>query len=291
MISVLIPVKDYCCKQLIEELHKQGEGLHIPYEILIGEDGTSPENLQLNIVAEILPSCRRIIRAENIGRANIRNLLALEAKYENLLFIDSDAIVEKGDFLATYIEALEKAEVVCGGLYHTSKLPGRKYTLRFKYEKKADKSRSAAVRCTAPYDKFATFNFAIRKELFTSIFFNTRITQYGYEDTLFGKELEKRNASVLHIDNQLLHNGLEDNVTYLSKIEQSIVTLISIKEEISSTPLLDCAAKLQRYHLAGLFLLFWKATQKWMKRNLVGGNPSLKILNIYKLGFFLDHSK
>lgn len=291
MISVLIPAKDYCCKQLIEELHKQGEELQVPFEILIGEDGTSPENLQLNMSAEVLPFCRRIIRTENIGRANIRNLLALEARFENLLFIDCDAIVEKDNFLAAYITALNDAEVVCGGLYHTNKLPGKEYTLRFKYEKKADKSRSATIRSTAPYDKFTTFNFAIHKELFTSIFFNTEITQYGYEDTLLGKELEKRNANILHIDNPLLHNGIEDNATYLSKVEQSIKTLISIKEEIASTPLLDCAAKLQRYHLAGLFLFLWKATQKQMRRNLLGKNPSLKILNIYKLGFFLKHSR
>ena len=51
---------------LVEELHKQGEELGVPYEILVGEDGTSSENLRLNIAAEILPNCRRIIREKNI---------------------------------------------------------------------------------------------------------------------------------------------------------------------------------------------------------------------------------
>ena len=49
MLSILIPTKDYDCHQLVEELQKQGEALDCPYEIILGEDGTSPENLKFNI--------------------------------------------------------------------------------------------------------------------------------------------------------------------------------------------------------------------------------------------------
>ena len=286
MISILIPTKDYDCHQLIEELHRQGEALRERYEIIIGEDGTSKENLKLNIAAEFLPNCRRIIREQNIGRANIRNVLAIEAKYPNLLFIDSDAIVEKEDFLKCYTEELKEHEVVCGGLYHTDKQPDRSFALRYKYEKKADKYRSAEIRNKNPYDKFTTFNFAIRKEIFSTIFFNPDIVQYGYEDTLFGKELEKRKVLPIHIDNKLLHNGLEDSATYLSKIEQSIRTLVSIQDRIGTTPLLEAAARLKRWHLKGVFTIFWKVTRRRLVKNLLGSNPSLKIFNIYKLGYF-----
>lgn len=291
MLSILIPTKDYDCHELIEELHRQGEELDIPYEIIVGEDGTSKKNLQNNFTADILTCCHRVIREKNIGRANIRNVLAVEAKYRNILFIDCDAVVEKKDFLKSYIEALENSDVVCGGLYHTDTVPDKSLSLRFRYEKEADKRRDAATRNLKPYNEFTTFNFAIRRELFMSIFFNTKIIQYGFEDVLFGKELERRRIRILHIDNKLLHNGLEDNKTYISKVEQSIITLTAIEEQIGSTPLLEAAAKLRRWHLKGVFMFAWKAFRHTIIRNLMGEHPSLTLLKIYKLGFYFEVKK
>lgn len=288
MLSILIPTKDYDCHLLVEELHRQGEALDCPFEIIVGEDGTSPDNLKLNMAAELLDNCRRVIRPVNIGRANIRNILAMEAIHRNILFIDSDAVVEKKDFLQCYIDALKDNEVVCGGLYHADKLPDKNHTLRFRYEKEADRHRDAATRNKKPYDKFTTFNFAIRRDIFTSIFFNANITKYGYEDTLFGKELERRSYRILHIDNKLLHSGLEHNALYLAKIEQSLMTLREIRSRIGSSPLLDAAAKLNRWHLTWLYMLLWRTARGFMKKNLTGSNPSLKILKAYKLGYYIS---
>ncbi len=288
MLSILIPTKDYNCSTLIEELHKQGETLGVSFEILVGEDGTAPPHLQLNRNADTLPHSRRIIEKENTGRAAMRNTLAREAQYPVLLFIDSDAVVENANFLKNYIEAMEQNDVACGGLYHAATLTDKECTLRYKYEKDADKKRSADVRNRAPYDKFYTFNFAIRRELFLSILFNTKITRYGHEDTLFGKELQRLNAKIVHIDNMLLHNGLESNSAYLSKVEQSLITLNEIKEEIGSTPLLHTVQKMKKLHLDRIYLFLWKKMRETIKKNLLGKNPSLTLLKIYKLGYFLS---
>lgn len=288
MLSILIPTKDHDCHRLVEELHRQGEKLDCPFEIILGEDGTLPGNLRLNMSTELLENCRRVIHKKNIGRANIRNLLAMEARYRNLLFIDNDAVVEKDDFLKCYVEALKENEVVCGGLYHAAELPDRECTLRYRYEKKADTTRDAATRSKTPYKNFTTFNFAIRRDIFISILFNTSIVDYGYEDTLFGKELERRGHNILHIDNKLLHNGLERNAIYLAKVEQSLMTLKGISREIGSTPLLDCVVKLRKWHLTGLFMIYWRWSRKRLRKNLLGNNPSLKKFNIYKLGYYIS---
>ena len=58
MLSILIPVKNFNCSELITALHKQGEALGFPYEILIAEDGTDKEKLHLNAVADNLKNCR-----------------------------------------------------------------------------------------------------------------------------------------------------------------------------------------------------------------------------------------
>lgn len=291
MLSILIPTKDYDCHLLVEELQRQGEALGYPYEIMLGEDGTRPENLRLNMSAELLDNCRRIIMEKNIGRANIRNALALEAKYHDILFIDCDAIVEKPDFLECYIKALQENEVVCGGLYHAEKQPDTECSLRFRYEKEADKQRDAATRNKAPYERFTTFNFAIRRELFMSILFNPNIVRYGHEDTLFGKELERGGHSILHIDNRLLHNGLESNPIYLAKVELSILTLNEIKDSIGSTPLINAAEKLQKWHMHGIFMFFWRIFKGTIRKNLLSKSPSLAMLKIYKLGFYLSQNR
>ena len=288
MLSILIPTKDYDCHRLIKELHRQGQALDIPFEILVGEDGTSAANLNLNNTSDNLPNYRRIVKTHNIGRAKMRNLLALESRYSNLIFIDSDAIVEKSDFLAIYAEALKSYSVVCGGLYHADKCPNNNCSLRYRYEKETDKKRDALTRSKAPYDRFATFNFAIKKDIFVAILFDDSITRYGHEDTLFGKELEKRGIKIKHIENRLLHNGLEDNATFLAKTEQALFNLKEMKDKIGETPLLIAVHKLQKFHLEGLFMAFWKRCKGILKKNLLGNKPSLKIFNIYKLGYYIS---
>ena len=288
MLSILIPTKDYDCHILIEELHKQGESLGLPYEIIIGEDGTAKKNLPMNIVADSLPNCRRVIKDSNIGRARMRNLLAIEARHPYVIFIDSDAVVEKDDFLQCYAQTLKQCDVVCGGLYHANEQPDNECSLRYRYEKEADKQRDAIIRNKAPYDKFTTFNFAIKKEVFTSILFDESIVRYGYEDALFGKELEKRGIPISHIDNKLLHCGLESNAAFLAKSEQALATLLTIEDKIGDTPLLATLCKLRALHLESIFMTYWNLRKESLRRNLQGRKPSLTKFKIYKLGYYIS---
>ena len=291
MLSILIPTKDYDCHILVEELHKQGESLGLPYEIIIGEDGTAEENLRLNTMVDSLTHCRRIIKKTNIGRAAIRNLLARESRYPNLIFIDCDAVVEKDDFLRLYADALKDYDVVCGALYHANEQPNDECSLRYRYEKEADKQRDAITRSKAPYDKFTTFNFAINKDIFTSILFNESITRYGYEDALFGKELERRGIPIGHIDNKLLHSGLESNAVFLAKSEQALATLHSIEDRMGSTPLLAALRKLRALHLESIFMIYWNLRKESLRKNLLGRKPSLTKFKIYKLGYYISIQK
>lgn len=287
MISILIPAKDYDCHELIGRLYSQCERCGTDFEILVGEDGTAPENLIYNSNADRLGNCHRIISESNVGRAKIRNRLAAESKYPLIVFIDCDAVVEKDDFIECYIDSLKEHEVVCGGLYHANVLHDRRCSLRFAYEKNADRSRDAATRNRRPYDKFTTFNFGIRRELFMSIKFNESISRYGHEDTLFGNELQRRGSKIIHIDNRLLHNGMEDNATFLLKTEQSLQTLAEIEDRITSTPLLKTVSKLKRMHLTRIFMLYWNIDRKRLRKNLLGEKPSLREFNIYKLGYYI----
>lgn len=286
MLSILIPTRDYDCSKLVETLHAQAKATGYPFEIIIGEDGSTPGGIKLNEALGNLENCNIMVIEKNVGRAKIRNMLAQKASHRNLLFIDSDAVVERDDFIGKYIDNLKKYPVVCGGLYHSDELLWDDCTLRHKYEKKADKRRSAEIRSKTPYDNFATFNFAIHRTLFLEIMFDEKITHYGYEDTLFGHKLRERGIEIKHIDNPLLHIGLESNTVYLAKVEESIKALISIRDRIGKTKLLSAYEKIERLHLTKPVAWCWQIARPLLYRNLSGNHPTLFLLQIHKLGYF-----
>ena len=286
MLSILIPTKDYSCRTLVESLHRQAESAGIAYEIIVGEDGSLPNNIALNAPLAQMSNCRIIVQQKNVGRSKIRNILAQEAHGRNILFIDSDAVVEQSNILQLYSEALEENPVVCGGLYHSDTPLTSICTLRHRYEPTPDKRRSAEERNKAPYDRFTTFCFAIRRELFLEIQFDESIKNYGYEDTLFGYELRRKGVAIKHIDAPLLHIGLESNKVYLAKVEESLHTLLQLQEKIAPTTLLKCYTRLKSMHLTGRGVLIFVRKEGMLRANLLSKHPSLTILNFYKIGYY-----
>ena len=178
---------------------------------------------------------------------------------------------------------------MCGGLYHPVVIPSFDCTLRYKYEKRADKKRSAAIRSKSPYSNFSTFNFAIKRDLFLSIRFDENIKEYGYEDTLFGHQIKARGYIIEHIDNPLLHTGLESNRQYLEKIELSLGTLYAIREKIDTTPLLAAYRRLHSLGLVSFAAWWWRQAQQLLRKNLISEKPSLFLLNLYKLGYYCNY--
>ena len=288
MLSILIPTHDYTCYKLVYDLHVQAEALGVPYEIIVAEDGSRS---QVNIIANHkitdLSNCRHVVRREKSGPAEIRNILAREAIYDWLLFIDSDAKVEKSDFLHIYINNVNKADVIVGGLYHQKENFDPSRTLRFKYEKQADRHRSAAERSLVPYAHFSTFNFMIRRSVFLCILFDKNCKDYGYEDALFGVELERRNVSLVHIDNALQHTGLDTNEKFISKAETAIRTVISLDGKMQDKSHVENAYnKLKSLHLVWAMKVFHHLFGGLIRRNLLSRNPSLFLFSLYKLGYY-----
>lgn len=293
MLSILIPTRDYTCYQLVADLHQQAEELGVPYEIIVAEDGSRS---QVNIIANHkiteLSHCRHLVNKENIGPANIRNLLAREAAYGWILFIDSDAQVKNADFLSTYYQHIGKADVVVGGLQHQQENHDPHRSLRFKYEKQADLHRSAAERSQQPYDKFTTFNFMMRRSTFLCILFDKTCKDYGYEDALFGVELKKRGISILHIDNPLIHLGLDTNERFLEKSEQALRTLRALGGRMEQHSYVGRTyQRLHKRHLGGAIRGFHSLFGGLIKRNLLSAHPVLFFFSLYKLGYYATLKK
>ena len=131
MLSILIPTYNYDCTNLVRDLHRQAECAGIDYEIVVADDA-SPIKECAERVREIntWPNCRLIELERNLGRARIRNRLADEARFEWLLFMDSDAEVISDSFIVDYLKHTD-ADVVCGGLCHADVLPSPEVSLRY----------------------------------------------------------------------------------------------------------------------------------------------------------------
>ena len=231
-LSILIPTFNQDCTQLVHDLLEQ---LPQDAEIIVADDGSTAASVrENNATIAKLPQCRFWQAKMNLGRAKIRNLLAEMAKGEWILFIDSDAQVRSKDFIASYLKETDGRQVICGGTGNFDTCPSPDKALRYKYEVLAERKKPLKLRRRKPYAQFSTFNFMILRDLFMQIRFCNEICDYGHEDTLFGLALKDRKIPVLHIDNKLIHTGLEPTPAYLRKIKTSLFTLSRLDEKITA---------------------------------------------------------
>ena len=290
LLSVLIPTRDYKCYALTAELQRQLEAEGCGYEIIVADDGSRD---QVSVIANLrineLPRCRFIRRKQNVGRAAIKNFLAKQAAGEWLLYMDSDAEANDPRYIQRLIHAIREAGeamVISGGLRHTDTMPSPEVSLRYRYEKAADRHRSAAERSLRPYQHLTPFNLCVKRSVMAAIGFNEECHEYGYEDALFGVMLQERGIKITHIDNPLVHKGLEKNATYLKKTETALHTLCRLGDSMMPHSHVGKAVMtLQRWHIRGLAALLFRLFRPAMRRNLLGKKPSLTVFSLYKLGY------
>ena len=116
--------------------------------------------------------------------------------------------------------------------------------------------------------------------------FNEAFTQYGHEDTFFGKELYEKGYSLIHIDNPIYHDVPDTNEAFLSKTRRGIENLKKHKEILlSHVRVLRLCDKLHKYHLDALVSLAFRILRKPLEANLLSKNPSLFLFNVYKVGY------
>ena len=289
MLSILIPTYQYDCSLLVNDLHQQAQELGVDYEIIVADDASPTPSYRESLgKLSSLAHFRLIKLKENVGRARIRNLLAREARYEWLLFMDADAKVISPTFLAHYLSyAIQGTDVICGGLCHASSLPSPDVSLRYAYEHRADKRRAAHYRSQQPYAHFTPFNFMIRREVFLSICFCESITEYGHEDTLFGIALGQRKVPLRHIDNPLQHLGLEPNEVFLKKSRAALRNLASMENSLGEYSMLIKAYRLLcRIGLSKPLARWYARYETRLTAHLCGERPCLKLFFLYKLGYY-----
>jgi len=296
-ISLLIPVFDYDIVALVHSMKSALGKVPEFCEILIGDDGSSPEYKEKYKSLE--DNCVRVISSEkNIGRAAIRNRLALEAKGDFLLFIDADAMLPgtAEAYILKWLPMMNLYRVINGGtLYHESAPGDPDKLLRWKYGKGREQ-RKAAERNKHPHAGFSTFNVLIDKSVFSKIRFNEELKQYGHEDTLLGYQLKKAGIDILHIDNGLMNEGLESNRDFLNKTKLGIENLSKLYDKVTDKRAFSETVRILRIYnklrffrltriLAGIFIRY----RDRMEIRLDSSNISLRLFGFYKICMFCTY--
>lgn len=287
-VSILIPVFNQDVTAMVHTLLAQCKRLAIRYEILLYDDGSEEDIKMLN---RPLAKQKRVIYhelPENLGRAAIRNKLAADARYEYLLMLDNDCLPVSPNFLYNYLVAGRKSEVVIGGIAYVSKAPDRPYRLHWKYGK-ARGSKNARERQKNPYADIYLCNALVRRDVFLHFPLREKLKRYGHEDTVFAQEMRLNNIHIKHIQNPVIHLGLEQTPIMLAKTYQAVDNLVQLYqdgEELEKVKLVKTFELLNDLRLVNTYTLFFSGLEKVVRHNLRSSYPNLLLFDLYRLYLF-----
>lgn len=310
---------EQCAKE--EKKKNEGKGnandtISLGFEIIFADDGSADATArQRNAIIAQLPYCQYIEHPKNVGRSAIRNFLAHTAHYSHLIFLDGDVAIKRGNFVQTYLAHRNDADVIIGTLHfsrmqvacdtaediigHTkrAKEETKKTTepvlyddnLKYRYEQQFLAQHPVKKRMQQPYASFRTTNFMVRRDLLLAYPFDETFHEYGYEDTLFGKQLKEHGATLIHLDNAATIADYEDNATFVAKTEESLRTLAAHAHQLQGySTLLHTANKLKCLHLQPLIAFVFELFKGLLHKNLCSNSPSVFLFNVYKLGYYIN---
>lgn len=290
MLSILIPTYNYDITHLVQEIHEQVSKLDIPYEIRCYDDGSTNETIiTSNKTINNLVHTSYHILTNNVGRSAVRNLLAKDAKFGWLLFLDADIIPKNKNFIATYLDAISpKSEVIYGGILYTKEKPNQSHLLRWVYGRERE-ALPTPFRQKNSYVSFLTLNFLIKKTVFSKVSFNEDIPNLRHEDTLFSYNLKTKNILVEHIENPTYHLGLEESDHFLKKSLESVDALyLFLNQKLipkDYTKITRVFFKLKKFGLHYILAFMHSIFEGYFNRNLLSKKPSLFIFDLCRLTY------
>ena len=288
MLSILIPTYNYYIYDLVLNIHEKCLKENIDFEIICLDDNSDVNYAKANKKIEELSSCHYKISSENKGRVATREHLAKLAKNKWLLFLDADVIPKNDNFITKYLNYIDQDyKAIFGGFYYDEN-SNKKHLLRWKYGKQKEEV-TAHKRNSHPYKVIISANLLIVKNTYLSLSKQVKTNTYG-GDLIFAALLKEKNISILHIDNEVIHFGLEDNSSFLKKQKDAVKLLYDSVEKREITKhdnsLLKTHSRIKKIHLNRLFSWFYKSCNGIIEKQLLSNKPNIFLLQLLKLSYF-----
>ncbi|MCP1997202.1 glycosyltransferase family 2 protein [Flavobacterium sp. HSC-61S13] len=289
MLSILIPTYNYDVYPLVDRLHQECVQLGINFEIICSDDASTVPYPYSKI--ESLSNCYYHIQVKNMGLSNSRNFLIEKSIYDYNLLLDCDTLPVSKDFVKKYLDGIlyHQEKILSGGLRYQQADQAKSKSLRWIY----GQSREAiptAIRQKRPYNYSLCSNIFFNKKTLKDLRFDRDIKEYGYEDFIFFKNLQKRKIEVYHIENSVFHLKVESSLAFLNKTQQALQTLngLLMEKQITKqdTSLLRTYGILDNLYLTQSSSWLFSKSQRYFEKNLLSDTPSLFLYDLYKLGYF-----
>ena len=288
MLSILIPIYNHDVRKLVGELTAQCIKAKIPFQVLCFDDGSKDKFLQINRALDTIYGVSYIELGMNIGRSAIRNKLAYNAMYDHLIFLDCDSEIRSKKFIKRYVREISSYEIVYGGRVYTKRPPrSKKKRLHWTYGVQRE-ARNAIKRQKIGNLAFQSNNFMIKRSIALKFPFEEAITGYGHEDTLLALRLQDAGHFIRHIDNPILHRGVEETRVFLDKTLEGLHNLARLQRSspILQTPVTRWYSRLDRMKLWKVFSALYRHWEERINRNLYDERPNLRLFDLYKLYHF-----
>jgi len=296
MLSILIPTFNYDITALVVEVHKQSKSCNIVFEILVFDDAsTDLEVRKKNASINALENTSYTTLKSNIGRSAIRNKLAKSAQYNWLLFLDADVMPVNNHFVFNYINSLSDSKpIIYGGISYQEERPNQTQLLRWVYGRERE-AISIEKRKRRPFLSLLSSNFLIQKIVLEKVRFDEKNASFSNEDTLFSHNLKQKRIAITHIENPVLHLGLESSEIFLRKSKESLDALnLFLNQKLIDHKYMKISRvknRLQKFKLDLLLSTIYPSLKTRFEKNLLSNTPSLFIFDLYRLSYFCYISK
>ncbi len=288
MLSILIPTYNTDITDLAQSICEQAHRVKITFEVIFCEDA-SYLYIEKNVQLLGNTNVKRLINATNLGRTATRSKLADNATYSWLLFLDADVALPSINFIENYVSHLNSShDIIHGGISYAID-NNDDFTLRSTYGTQRE-TQLAKKRCKTPYFIISQ-NILVKKEAFLKLNIISS-NKYGL-DNIFSYQILKQGYDVQHIDNPVIHHGLEKNDVFLKKSLQAIETLIYYEDKgmmaHDFTRLQKSYLTLKKYKGILFFRAIIGKSLKYVEKKLImSKNPSLLLFDLYRLHHYLN---
>lgn len=224
VLSVIVPFYHDNPIGLLRALDTEAAHLGGGIELIVYDDGSGDAALSVEVAACVEAMALPVLHltaTANMGRARGRNLAASHAQGAWVLFLDSDMLPDRPQFLATWLGLAESAEaaVMFGGYSH-HKTPVTRTTALHHYLADRSECVPASQRNLAPARYLCTSNLMVRADVFARHPFDEGFQGWGWEDVEWALRIEPHHP-ILHVDNTASHLGLDAPDLLMRKYRQS----------------------------------------------------------------------